>query len=113
MTQRTHFALLPLISVLAISLPAQSIQDSGSSEPESPIVSSPFVEATTAYEPELARTNYLDLGFSTQAMFDDNVLSTPTNTASDYSYIVAPNIGLRQSRGRLDWKMSYAGGFTV
>jgi hypothetical protein len=77
------------------------------------MVSSPFVAATTEYEPELARTNYLDLGFSTEAMFDDNVLSTPSNAQSDLSYVVAPHIGIRQSRGRLDWKMSYTGGFTI
>ena len=112
MTQRTYCALLMTISVLPISVAAQT-GDLEGSEPETPGVSSPFAGATAGYEPELARTNYLDLGFSTKAMFDDNVLNAPSNLQSELSCVVAPYIGIRQSRGRLDWKTSYTGGFTI
>jgi hypothetical protein len=99
--------------VLPSTLSGQELLNNGTIEPQSPLVSSPFVEATAAYEPELERTNYLDLGFSTEALFDDNLLGTQNNTKSDVSYIVSPNIGIRQSRGRLDWKLRYAGGITI
>jgi hypothetical protein len=110
---RSVCVLLLVTSVLPSSLRGQEILDNGTIEPHSAMVSSPLVEATAAYEPELERTNYLDLGISTEALFDDNVLGTQNNTKSDVSYIVAPNIGIRQSRGRLDWKLRYAGGFTI
>src|SRR5581483_3171435 len=66
-----------------------------------------------AFSPELARTNYLDGGINVGTTFDDNALSTETNHVSNFNYSVMPHIALRQSRGRVGWKINYAAGFVA
>jgi len=112
MTQRISFALLMMVPALHVGLQGQALEEHNYRQ-ETSAVTSPFGEANAAYEPELERTNYLDLGLSTETLFDDNVFSTATDIHSDLAYIIAPNIGIRQSRGRLDWKFNYKGGFTA
>ena len=73
----------------------------------------PFAGTSLAFIPELARTNYLDAGFSLGTTFDDNALSTSSDRVSDFGYSIFPNIDLRQSRGRLNWMLDYSGGFTI
>ena len=69
--------------------------------------------ASLEFAPELSRTNYLDGGISLGTTFDDNVLSAPDKHLSNFNSSVLPYIALRQSRGRLGWKMRYAAGFTM
>jgi hypothetical protein len=115
MSDRCRFALLLVIAVLRISGWGQDVAQRDNSVPDqqTPMVSAPFASETTAFQPELVRTNYLDAGFGVSSMFDDNTLNTTSDTKSDFSYCVMADIALRQSRGRLNWKMNYAGGFTA
>ena len=111
---RHAFIALLLVAVLQSSAKAQAVvqQDSAST----PVQSSPIPTlqgGSLAFEPELARTNYLNTGISIGTAFDDNALNTTSGRISDFGYSVLPYIGLKQSRGRLNWTLGYAAGLTI
>ncbi|HZQ66960.1 MAG TPA: hypothetical protein VFA68_00460 [Terriglobales bacterium] len=87
--------------------------DAALSTTNAPRISAPFVTGTAQFAPELERTNYLDAGFSFGTSFDDNALNTAGDRMSDTTFSMFPNIALRQSRSRMNWRLSYAGGFAV
>lgn len=113
MSRRLIHAFVLLVSALPVTIVGQELPADSSDRKEPVGVASPFPEATPAFASELERKNYLDLGLSTEMLFDDNALSAPSGMQSDLSYVVAPNIGLRQSRGRFDWRLKYKGGFAI
>ena len=80
---------------------------------EDTIIPGPLGEGSLAFDSELARTNYLDGGISLGTTFDDNALSTSGDRISNLGYSFLPHIALKQSRGRLNWALDYAAGFTV
>lgn len=68
---------------------------------------------TLAFESELERSNFLNGGIAIGSSFDDNVLNSSSNRASNFAYSVSPYIGIRQSRSRLNWTLNYMTGFTM
>jgi hypothetical protein len=65
------------------------------------------------FSPEMARSNYLQFGVGAGASYDDNLLNTPSQPIGGFSYNVMPSIGLKESRRRLTWSLTYSGGYTV
>lgn len=65
-----------------------------------------------AFASETPRTNYLHLGLTVGAGYDDNVFPGADPKVSDFSYSIWPSIALQQSRARLNWTLSYSPGFT-
>ena len=68
--------------------------------------------ASLAFGTEMERSNYIRGGLTGQATYDDNAYLTSTGPLSNYTYSIAPQISLDQSRSRVRWIMNYAGGFT-
>jgi hypothetical protein len=59
------------------------------------------------------RSNYLNYGFSFTTAYTDNVLGESNGSpVNDFSYSIAPNVELDVTTSRLQWKASYAPGFT-
>jgi hypothetical protein len=75
---------------LALSIDAGSVQFSGETE-----------------------GNRLQMGVQTGSTYDDNLLNTPTQPITGFTYSVMPNIRLVLSRRRLESSLYYAGGFQV
>ena len=68
---------------------------------------------TLAFSSAADRANLLRIGFNVGGSYDDNALITPTNAISNWSYSIFPNISIQQTRSRLRWDLTYAGGVTV
>ena len=63
---------------------------------------------------EMERSNYIRGGLTVQGAYDDNpyASSGSSNSSSNYSISIFPQIALDQSRSRVRWLLNYAGGFT-
>jgi hypothetical protein len=115
LTAHKNFALTLLLALLYLPVQAQESvsEESSPAENRTPVVSAPFASKSLAFQPELERTNYLDAGLSVGSTFDSNALNSSADPRSDIGYSLLPHLGLKQSLGHLDWKLSYSGGFTV
>ena len=107
------------LCILVIALPvlahAQINTQVGDSDTDipNPDVLRPFGIQSMSLQSQLRRSDYLDAGVEVTTAFDDNALNLSTNPRSDLSCTFLPEIGLRESRGRTDWRLSYAGGYTL
>lgn len=110
---------LSILFLVLFAMPlAVAAQEGASQEGAAPAAQDtalpvPFGATSLAFTPELARTNYLDGGLRLGTTFDDNALNTSSDRLYDVGYSILPDIALRQSRGRLNWMLNYAAGFTV
>ena len=111
---RHVFIALLLVAILQSLAEAQAVASQASTATPVQDASIPTLQGgSLAFEPELARTNYLNTGISIGTAFDDNALSTSSDRISNFGYSVLPYIGLKQSRGRLNWTLDYAAGLTI
>jgi hypothetical protein len=67
---------------------------------------------STAFLPEMERSNYLRGGVNVGATYDDNPLLL-SNGESNTSETIFPNIRIEESTSRMRWSLGYAGGLTV
>lgn len=114
---RFHTSFVLTIAILAFTAVAfaQDAEQADESVSNFPAgaVSAPLFGGSSALASELERTNYLDAGISLLTTFDDNALNVSKNQQSDIAHNIAPNLALRQSRGRFNWDLNYFGGFTI
>jgi len=68
---------------------------------------------SSAFIPELERSNYLRGGVNMGATYDDNPLLASTGQVSNTSESIFPNIRIEESSSRMRWTLGYAGGLTV
>jgi hypothetical protein len=59
----------------------------------------------------MERSNYIHAGVTLQSMYDDDPYLM-SNSVSNYSVSIFPQLQLNQSRSRIRWLLDYAGGFT-
>jgi hypothetical protein len=67
---------------------------------------------SSAFLPELQRSNYLRGGVNVGATYDDNALLLP-NGESNTSETIFPNVRIEESTSRTRWSLGYAGGLTI
>jgi len=68
---------------------------------------------SSAFIPELERSNYLRGGVNVGAVYDSNPLLRSSGTESNTSESIFPNISIEESSSRMRWTLGYAGGLTV
>jgi hypothetical protein len=68
---------------------------------------------SSAFIPELERSNYLRGGVNVGATYDSNPLLASTGQVSNTSESIFPNIRIEESSSRMRWTLGYAGGLTV
>jgi hypothetical protein len=68
---------------------------------------------SSAFLPELEKSNYLRGGVNVGAVYDSNPLLLPSGTESNTSESIFPNIRIEESSSRMRWTLGYAGGLTV
>ncbi len=68
---------------------------------------------SSAFVPELERSNYLRGGVTVGAVYDSNPLLRSSGTESNTSESIFPNIRIEESSSRMRWTLGYAGGLTV
>jgi hypothetical protein len=68
---------------------------------------------SSAFIPELERSNYLRGGVNVGAVYDSNPLLRSRDTESNTSESIFPNISIEESSSRMRWTLGYAGGLTV
>jgi len=68
--------------------------------------------SSLAFTTEMQRSNYIRGGASVQNAFTNNSFLTPTGAGTNDTLSVFPHIALDQSRPRVHWLLSYAGGYS-
>jgi hypothetical protein len=68
---------------------------------------------SSAFLPELERSNYLRGGVNIGGAYDDNPLLVTGGATSNTSVSIFPNISIEESSSRMRWKLGYAGGLTI
>jgi hypothetical protein len=68
---------------------------------------------SSAFLPELERSNYLRGGVNVGAVYDSNPFLVSSRTESGTSESFFPNIRIEESSSRMRWMLGYAGGLTV
>ena len=68
---------------------------------------------SSAFLPELEKSNYLRGGVNVGAVYDSNPLLLSSGTESNTSELIFPNIRIEESSSRMRWTLGYAGGLTV
>jgi hypothetical protein len=99
------------LSALAGMQPEGGVEDANSDLPQIPALLG-GKGTSSAFLPELQRSNYLRGGVNVGAAYDDNALLLP-NGESNTSETIFPNIRIEESSSRTRWSLGYAGGLTV
>ncbi len=68
--------------------------------------------SSLAFTGEMEQSNYLRGGASVTAAYDDNVIGSASNSASDESYTIGPFVSLDLTRTRYRFHTTYSPGFT-
>jgi hypothetical protein len=68
---------------------------------------------SSAFIPELERSNYLRGGVNVGAVYDSNPLLLSSGSGSNTSESIFPNLRIEESSSRMRWTLGYAGGLTV
>lgn len=99
------------ISALLGMLPAGEADDTYTTLPQIPaFLGGPGI--SSAFIPELERSNYLRGGVNVGAMYDSNPLLFPGGE-DNTSESIFPNVKIEKSSSRMRWTLGYAGGLTV
>jgi hypothetical protein len=107
----TRMAPAGALSALAGMQP-EGAEDTSSNLPQIPS----FLGGTgisSAFLPELERSNYLRGGVNVGAAYDDNPQLVSDGATSNTSVSIFPNISIEESSSRIRWKLGYAGGLTI
>jgi hypothetical protein len=107
----TRTAPAGALSALAGMQP-EGAEDTSSNLPQIPS----FLGGTgisSAFLPELERSNYLRGGVNVGAAYDDNPQLVSDGATSNTSVSIFPNISIEESSSRIRWKLGYAGGLTI
>jgi hypothetical protein len=100
------------VSAIVGMRPEGGTEDASSDLPQIPALLG-GAGISSAFIPELERSNYLRGGVNVGAVYDSNPLLVPSGAESNTSESIFPNIKIEESSSRMRWTLGYAGGLTV